>query len=269
MMTKFANEGEKFIKDVIKGTVMEVGAIAVFSLDAIRWIFRRPFRFGEILKQIEFVGNQSILIICLTGVFTGMVFAFQAWVGFSMVNAENLIGATTALAITRELGPVMTGMIISARAGGAMAARLGTMRVTEQIDALEVMGVHPIQYLVTPRIIAATLATPLLVAVFDFVAMIGAHFFSVKILELDEAIFWDKINFWINPRDINEGLLKGAVFGFLFSIICCYRGFNTEGGAKGVGDATNKGVVSSMVSIIVVDFFITKIVRVFIKVVLP
>lgn len=268
-MTRLASEGGKFFKEIIQGTVVEVGAIAVFVIDAIRWIFRPPFRLGEILKQIEFVGNQSIIIICLTGVFTGMVFAFQAWVGFSMVNAENLIGATTALAITRELGPVMTGMIISARAGGAMAARLGTMRVTEQIDALEVMGVHPIQYLVTPRLIAATFATPLLVAIFDFVAMIGAWFFSVKMLELDEAIFWDKINFWINPRDIAEGLVKGAVFGFLFAVLCCYRGFNTEGGAKGVGDATNRGVVASMVSIIVVDFFLTKVVRVFIKVIMP
>lgn len=268
-MTKIAKEGEKIFKELLRGTILEVGALVVFAADAVRWIFRPPLRIVEILKQIEFVGNQSILIICLTGVFTGMVFAFQAWVGFSMVNAQNLIGATTALAITRELGPVMTGMIISARAGGAMAARLGTMRVTEQIDALEVMGVHPIQYLVTPRIIAATIATPLLVAIFDFVAMIGAWFFSVKLLELDEAVFWDKINFWINPRDINEGLLKGAVFGFIFAVLCCYRGFNTEGGAKGVGDATNKGVVSSMVAIIVVDFFLTKIVRVFIKVVIP
>lgn len=130
------------------------------------------------------------------------------------------------------------------------------------------MGVQPIHYLVSPRVLAATIATPLLVAVFDFVAMIGAHFFSIKVLELDEAIFWDKVSLWINPRDINEGLLKGAIFGFIFGVICCYRGFNTEGGAKGVGDATNKGVVYSMVSIIVVDFFITKLVRVFIKVVM-
>src|SRR5690606_22937077 len=111
----------------------------------------------------------------------------------------------TGLAVTRELGPVLTGMIISARAGGAMAARLGTMRVTEQIDALEVMGVHPLQYLVSPRIVAATIATPLLVAIFDFVAMIGAHLFSVEVLGIDEAVFWDKINIWINPRDISEG----------------------------------------------------------------
>lgn len=267
-MEKFKTDGEKIFKELIKNTFYEFGSIIFFFTESIRWFFRKPLRLGEVFRQLEFVGNQSISIICLTGLFTGMVFAFQAWVGFSLVNAENLIGATTALAISRELGPVLTGLIISARAGGAMAARLGTMRVTEQIDALEVMGIHPLQYLASPRIIAAAIATPLLVGVFDFVAMIGAHFFSVKVLELDEAIFWDKINMWINPRDINEGLFKGMLFGIIFSVICCYRGYNTEGGAKGVGDATNRGVVASMVSIIVIDFFITKLVRIFVQVAL-
>ena len=149
-----------------------------------------------------------------------------------------------------------------------MAARLGTMRVTEQIDALEVMGIHPLQYLVAPRVFASVVATPLLVAIFDFVSMIGAHFFAVHVLDIDSAIFWDKVNFWINPRDIYEGLIKAAVFGLIFAATCCYRGYHTEGGAKGVGDATNRGVVTSMVSIIVVDFFITKIIRFFVKVVL-
>lgn len=265
-MTRIANEGEKIFREVIQSTIIELGRMVIFLWRSIKRAVKPPYRKAEILRQMEFVGNQSLFIICITGLFTGMVFAFQAWVGFSLVNAENLVGATTALAISRELGPVMTGLIISARAGGAMAARLGTMRVTEQIDALEVMGVEPLEYLVVPRLIAAFIATPLLVAIFDFVAMIGAHFFSVKVLELDEAIFWDKVNFWVNARDINEGLLKGAIFGVVFAAICCYSGFNTEGGAKGVGDATNKGVVVSMVTIIIVDFFITKFVRIFINV---
>lgn len=265
MTTKIAEEGEKVLREIVKSTIFEFGLLLSFTWQALKWIWRPPFRAVEFLRQIEFVGNQSVMIICLTGVFTGMVFAFQAWVGFSMVNAENLVGATTALAITRELGPVLTGLIISARAGGAMAARLGTMRVTEQIDALEVMGIHPHQYLVSPRIVGAVIATPLLVAVFDFVAIMGAHFFAVRVLELDEAVFWDKIAFWVNPKDIVEGLLKGAAFGFVFSSICCFRGYTAEGGAKGVGDATNRGVVTSMVTIIVLDFFITKLYRIFVK----
>lgn len=264
MTDKIAEEGTRLIRDIVKSTVYDFGLFLRFIGSSLRWLFRPPFRWGEFLKQIEFVGNQSVIIVCLTGVFTGMVFAFQAWIGFSMVNAENLIGATTALAITRELGPVLTGLIISARAGGAMAARLGTMRVTEQIDALEVMGIHPQQFLVSPRILGAVIATPLLVGIFDFVAIMGAHFFGINVLQLDEAVFWDKIAFWVNPKDIVEGLLKGAIFGFIFATLCCYRGFAAEGGAKGVGDATNKGVVASMVTIIVSDFFITKLCRIYV-----
>lgn len=166
-----------------------------------------------------------------------------------------------ALGISRELGPVLTGLIVAARAGGAMAARLGTMRVSEQIDAMEVMGIDPRQYLVGPRLAAALLTMPLLCAVFDFVAMLGAHFICISLLELDSAIFWDKIQQWISPSDINQGLLKAAVFGLTFSAICTNRGFHTSGGAKGVGEATNQGVVNSMVMIIVLNFFITNLIR--------
>jgi phospholipid/cholesterol/gamma-HCH transport system permease protein len=264
MTDRIIDGGGRVFKDLLKGTFFELGSLLTFGFESMRWLLKRPFRFGEIIRQIEFVGNQSIFIIFLTGLFTGMVFAFQAWTGFKIVNAENLVGATTALAIVRELGPVLCGLIISARAGGAMAARLGTMRVTEQIDALEVMGIEPRNYLVAPRIVAATIGMPLLVAVFDFVSMIGAWLFSVKFLELDEGVFWDKISQWTDPKDLIEGMLKGAIFGFMFAIICTYTGFNTEGGAKGVGDATNKGVVTSMVAIIVADFFITKVYRIFI-----
>ena len=186
--------------------------------------------------------------------------AFQAWSGLSIVNAENLVGPSVALGITRELGPVLTGLILAARAGGAMAARIGTMRVTEQIDALEVMGVNPKQYLVSPRIVASIISTPLMVALFDFVAMLGAYILCIKVLSLDEAVFWQKTQFWLNPRHINEGLFKGAVFGWIFATVCTYKGFFAKGGAKGVGDATNEGVVISMVSIIVIDYFATKFV---------
>jgi phospholipid/cholesterol/gamma-HCH transport system permease protein len=192
--------------------------------------------------------------------------SYQIYLGFNMVNATNLVGPTVALGITRELGPVLTGLIVAARAGGAMAARLGTMRVSEQIDALEVMGIDARQYLVAPRLIAAVISMPLLCGVFDFIAMTGAYFLCVRLLGLDEAIFWDKIQLWLNPRDINEGLLKAGAFGFVFAAICTYRGFYTKGGAKGVGEATNSGVVNSMVLIIVINFFMTNIIRFYYKV---
>lgn len=242
------------------------GSVAIFFYESCRLIFTPPYRFGEIIKHIEFIGNKSIMIIVLTGAFTGMALSYQIYLGFNLVNATNLVGPTVALGITRELGPVLTGLIVAARAGGAMAARIGTMRVSEQIDALEVMGVDSKQYLVAPRILAAFVSMPLLCGVFDFVAMSGAYLLCVKVLNLDEAIFWDKIQLWLNPRDINEGLIKAALFGIIFAAVCTHRGFTAHGGAKGVGEATNTGVVYSMVMIIVSNFFMTNLIRFYYKV---
>ncbi len=246
---------------ILLGVVLEIGKISAFFSSSLAWWFRRPYRYGEMIRQMEFIGNQSVFIIGLTGTFTGMALSYQVYLGFKIVNATNLVGPTVALGITRELGPVLTGLIIAARAGGAMAARIGTMRVYEQIDALEVMGVNPKQFLVSPRIIAAILATPLLCAIFDFVAMLGSYIVCVRMLNLDEAIFLDKIGQWLEPRHINEGLIKSAVFGLIFSVVCTYKGFFTEGGAKGVGEATNRGVVLSMVTIIILDYYVTSLIR--------
>jgi phospholipid/cholesterol/gamma-HCH transport system permease protein len=250
------------IGDHLSEFVKQSGSIVIFMWNAVRMLFRKPSRYLELIRHMEFVGNQSILIIMLTGGFTGLALAYQIYLGFKMVNATNLVGPIVGLGIARELGPVLTGLIVSARAGGAMAARLGTMRVNEQIDALDVMGVNTMQYLIAPRVLASIICMPLLCAVFDFVAMAGAWFLSVKIVDLDEAIFWDKVKSTIEIRHINEGLFKAAIFGLVFATICCYRGFHTSGGAKGVGEATNKGVVQSMVMIIVLDYFLTSFLRV-------
>lgn len=237
------------------------GQVTLFFLDSLKLLFMKPYRFEEIVKHMEFIGNKSVLIISLTGAFTGMALSFQIYLGFLKVGATNLVGPTVALGIVRELGPVLTGLIVAARAGGAMAARLGTMRVSEQIDALEVMGIEPRQYLVSPRVIAALISMPLLCGVFDFVAIFGSYFLSIYVLGLDPAVFWDKIQLWLNPVDINEGLIKAAAFGVVFSSICTYKGFYCKGGAKGVGEATNGGVVASMVLVIVVNFFMTYFIR--------
>lgn len=247
----------------VVGFFHNTGKAFIFFFESFPLAFKRPYRIDEFIRHMEFIGNKSILIILLTGSFTGMAMSFQIYLGFQLVNATNLVGPTVALGITRELGPVLTGLIVAARAGGAMAARLGTMRVSEQIDALEVMGVDPKQYLVAPRILAAFVTMPLLCGVFDFIAMVGAHVLCINVLGLDEAIFWDKIQLWIDPGDINEGLLKAAVFGLTFAAICTNRGFNTTGGAKGVGEATNQGVVNSMVMIIVINYFMTNLIRFF------
>lgn len=242
---------------------MEAGRVILFATSSIRLSFTKPYRYIEVVRHMEFIGNQSVGIITLTGLFTGLALSFQIYLGFKLFNAVNLVGPTVALGITRELGPVLTGLIVAARAGGAMAARLGTMRVNEQIDALDVMGVNTRQYLIAPRIYAAVICMPLLCAIFDFVAMLGTWFLCVRLVELDEAIFWDKIRSIIEVRHINEGLFKAAVFGMIFSVICTYRGFYCSGGAKGVGEATNRGVVVSMVLIIISDYFVTNLIRVY------
>lgn len=243
--------------------VAEIGRIVNFAVASIVSSFQKPSRYLEVVRHMEFIGNKSVFIISLTGLFTGLALSFQVYLGFKIVNATNLVGPVVALGITRELGPVLTGLIVAARAGGAMAARLGTMRVNEQIDALEVMGVNTRQYLIAPRIFAALLCMPLLTAIFDFTAMTGSWLLVVKLVDLDEAIFFDKIRTVLEIRHINEGLIKSMVFGVVFAVICSYRGFYTSGGAKGVGEATNRGVVTSMVMIIVLDYFLMNLIRFF------
>ena len=252
-----------FLTGKVRDAISEVGRIVLFANESARLIFVGPSRFNEIIKHMEFIGNQSVLIICLTAFFTGLALSFQIYLGFKMFNAVNMVGPVVALGISRELGPVLTGLIVAARAGGAMAARLGTMRVNEQIDALDVMGVNTKQYLIAPRMVAAVICMPLLVAVFDFVAMMGSYILCVKMVSMDEAVFWQKIADLLEVKHINEGLFKGMIFGLFFAVICTYRGFNTTGGAKGVGEATNQGVVQSMVFIIIMDYFATIFIRVF------
>ncbi|MCB9025091.1 MAG: ABC transporter permease [Bdellovibrionaceae bacterium] len=271
MLNSFLEKREKFnqfldsvaldLWNTVYNFFISTGSIAIFMYESLKLFGSKPKRTDEIIRHMEFIGNKSVLIILLTGSFTGMALSYQIYLGFQLVNATNLVGPTVALGITRELGPVLTGLIVSARAGGAMAARLGTMRVSEQIDALEVMGVDPKQYLVMPRMVAALITMPLLCGIFDFIAMLGSHLLCINVLGLDEAIFWDKIQLWINPRDINEGLIKSAVFGLTFATICSNAGYFTKGGAKGVGEATNKGVVNSMVLIIILNFIMTNLIR--------
>jgi phospholipid/cholesterol/gamma-HCH transport system permease protein len=249
----------------IEQFIFEVGSMVRFGTQSLGSFFSPPYRFKEFMQQMEFIGNKSIFIVVLTGTFTGMALSFQVYLGFRMVNATSLTGPIVAMGITRELGPVLTGLIVAARAGGAMAANLGSMRVSEQIDALEVMGVNPQEYLVAPRLWASIISLPLLTGIFDFVAMVGSYFLCIRVLEMDEAIFWDKTALWLKPAHINEGLIKAAVFGLVFSLICTYRGFSTKGGARGVGDATNRGVVQSMVMIIILDFFLMNIIEIYYK----
>jgi phospholipid/cholesterol/gamma-HCH transport system permease protein len=206
---------------------------------------------------MEFIGVNSVFVIILTGAFTGMVLALQSYYGFRKFSSEGLVGATVALSMTRELGPVLTSLMVTGRAGAAMAAELGTMRVTEQIDALTVMALNPIKYLVTPRIIAAFLMLPLLTVIADFVGIIGGYLVGVKLLGINEGAYLEKMIKFVELNDIYNGLVKAAVFGIILSVVSCYKGFYTKGGAEGVGKSTTEAVVVSSVTILVTDYILT------------
>jgi phospholipid/cholesterol/gamma-HCH transport system permease protein len=244
---------------IILHGVEETGSIILMFISVVSWAVRRPMKIGNIVKQMEFVGVRSIFVVLLVGLFTGMVMALQGYHGFRMFGAESMVGATVALGMTRELGPVLTSLMVTARAGSAMAAEIGTMKVTEQVDALYVMAVNPIKYLIVPRVIASILMVPLLSVISDFVGILGGYFVGVHILHINEGTFVKNITRLVDLNDIYNGLIKAACFGLILSLIGCYKGFNTRGGAEGVGKATTEAVVLSSVTILVSDYFLTAI----------
>lgn len=239
--------------DIVEG----LGAWCRFAFATFQWSFRPPFRLHHCFKQMEFIGVQSLPIILLTGLFTGMVFALQTGKSFAIFKMQNLVGSTVGLALSREIGPVFTALMVTARACSAMAAEIGTMRVTEQIDALQTMSVDPIQYLVMPRALAAMLMVPLLTMVFNVIGIIGAYGVGVGLLDIPSGPFFHHLHWYVDPSDILGGLVKGAFFGYFIAMISCYKGFTTKGGAEGVGNATTSAVVVSSVTVLIVDYFLT------------
>ena len=237
--------------------LVEIGHFFVYVGDVLKQTVRKPMRTSLVFQQLEFIGNQSLNIILLTGFFTGAVFGLQIGGIFQIFKAEGLMGAATAKALTRELAPLMTGFLISGRVGSAMTAELATMRVNEQIDAMEAMGVDPINYLVVPRFIASLAIIPLLCVVFIFIGVIGAYATGVWIFRVDVGIFIEKMTQIVNMTDIWNGLEKSAVFAVLMSLIACRYGLRASGGAKGVGIATTNSVVVSLLAILCFDVFLT------------
>jgi phospholipid/cholesterol/gamma-HCH transport system permease protein len=237
--------------------VEEFGLVMFLLLAALVWMLRPPIRLRAVFKQMEFVGVNSLLVVILTGTFTGAVLALQAYHGFRLFSAESLVGSTVALAMTRELGPVLTSLMVTGRAGSAMAAELGTMRVTEQIDALYTMATNPIKYLVVPRIVAGVLMLPILTIVADFVGIIGGYVVGVGLLNINSGIYMAKMIEIVELDDIFNGLVKSACFGLILSLVGCYKGFYTSGGAQGVGKATTQAVVVASVAILISDYFLT------------
>ncbi len=236
-----------------------LGTMTVFVVKTMYWSVRRPVFIKETVKQMDIIGVKSSLVIVLTGMFTGMVTALQADYGFRMFSAESMVGSVTALGLLRELGPVLASLMVTARAGSAMTAELGTMRVTEQIDALTVMGVNPYQYLILPRIVGTTIMMPLLTLVFCGLGMLGSYIVGVDLLGIDKGLFMSRIAQYVDYSDLNSGLIKAVCFGIILSFVGCFKGFTTTGGAEGVGKATTYSVVISSVSILVADYVLTAI----------
>ena len=224
------------------------------------WTVRPPYDIAELFRQMVRVGYDSIPVVLVTTLFTGMVLALQTFNGFARFHAENLVGSVVALSLTRELSPVLTALMVTGRVGSAMAAELGTMRVTEQIDALTALGTEPVQYLMVPRVSASILMMPLLVVLGDAVGIYGGYFVAVQLLGANPVAYLDNSFQYLHVKDdIVSGIIKAAVFGLIFSLIACVRGYYTAGGAEGVGRSTTRAVVSGSLSVLVVDFFLTKL----------
>nr|WP_309474798.1 ABC transporter permease [Dissulfurirhabdus thermomarina] len=243
----------------VLGALGEMGGIALFFARSVTALFRPPYRWRNFLRQMEFIGARSTTVVLLTGLFTGMVLALQGYYGFRKFGGESLLGATVALSMTRELGPVLTALMVTARAGSAMAAEIGTMRVTEQIDALAAMAVDPFHYLVVPRVWAAFLMLPLLTGISNAIGIVGGHLVGVELLGIDPGIYVKRMEETVVLGDITNGLYKSAVFGILLALIGCYKGYHAEKGARGVGRATTGAVVLSSISILVGDYILTSL----------
>lgn len=238
----------------------EIGIMANLIYATVRWGIRPPFRFRLLIDALEFIGVQSVFIVGLTGTFVGAVFGLQLVDGFRQFGAESQVGAVVGIALARELAPVFSALMITSRAGSAMATEIASMRVTNQIDALTTMSVNPIQYLVVPRVIAGILAAPVMALLFNLVGITGAYLVGVYLLGIDGGIFIEKVKWFVDGKDVAQGLVKAAFFGGTLTLIACRQGFYATGGAVGVGRATNKAVVQSAVAILILDYILTGII---------
>jgi phospholipid/cholesterol/gamma-HCH transport system permease protein len=239
-------------------SVYHLGRYSLLTLRALILAVVPPWRLRTIFRQMELVGVNSLFVVILTGLFTGAVFTLQVIYGFRRFSAESMVGPTVATAMTRELGPVLTSLMVTGRVGSAMAAELSSMKVSEQIDALTVMGADPVKYLISPRILAGMIMLPLLTAVADAVGVIGGYLVAIG-KGLDPGQFASRIEDIVVIGDVYNGLIKSAVFGLILASVGCYMGFYTKGGAEGVGRSTTHAVVCAYVAILVGDFVMTAV----------
>ena len=236
-----------------------VGRIASFIGRGVYHCFTPPFFPSQLWRQILDIGYYSLPVVGMTALFTGMVLALQSYTGFTRFNAEGAIAGVVALSVTRELAPVLAGLMVAGRVGASIAAEIGTMRVTEQIDALTTLSVNPFKYLVAPRILAGTLMLPLLVLIGDMIGIYGGYVVAIYSLDFSVGSYISQTWDIIEPMDVISGLVKAGVFGFLVAIMGCYYGYNSARGAQGVGAATTNAVVSSSILILIFNYILTQV----------
>ncbi len=228
-------------------------------VDALRAMPRKPYRLKLVVEHMEFFGNKSIMIILLISFFTGMVFGLQCYIGFNTFGADFMAGSIVAMAMVRELGPMLTAIMLAARVGSAITAEIGTMRITEQIDALESMAIDPVHYLVVPRIIAGAIVAPLLNGIFIFCGLFGGYVINVLIMGVNETLYYNSSIEFTTAMDIFHSSIKAFIFGIVVMVISCYYGLTTKHGATGVAKATTQSVVESAVIVLMFDYIITTI----------
>jgi phospholipid/cholesterol/gamma-HCH transport system permease protein len=234
------------------------GRLAIFAGVSVSHIVRPPFYPRLLLRQIIEIGYYSLPVIGLTAVFTGMVLALQSYTGFARFNAEGAVATVVVLSITRELAPVLTGLMVAGRIGAAMAAEIGTMRVTEQIDALSTLATNPYKYLIAPRLLAGLIMLPCCVLVADIIGVFGGYLVAVHKLDFNPAVYLKNSWQFLELVDVVSGLVKAGVFGFLIALMGCYHGYHSKGGAQGVGSATTNAVVSASILILASNYLITE-----------
>jgi len=234
-----------------------VGRLALFAGVTLGHMARPPFYGKSLLRQMVGIGYNSLPVVGLTAIFTGMVLALQAYTGFSQFGAKTAVARLVALSVTRELGPVIAGLMVAGRVGAAIAAEIGTMRVTDQIDALSTLSTNPHKYLVVPRVVAGLLTMPLLVLVADSIGVFGGYLIATYKFGFDAQDYLHQTVDIITTDDVVSGLIKAAVFGFLVTLMGCYHGYHSRGGAQGVGTATTQAVVSGSILILVFDYLLT------------
>jgi phospholipid/cholesterol/gamma-HCH transport system permease protein len=237
--------------------VQEAGGMLIFLLEGLALTFVPPFRFRRLLQEMYNIGVRSIPIVILTSAFTGMVTALQGYYTLRQYGSEGALGSVVALSLIREMGPVLTAIMVSARAGSAVTAEIGIMRITEQLDALDTMAVNPLQYVATPKLLTGIIAVPLLTAIFDVVGILGGYLIGVVLLGVSSGAYFSGMKQSVVAMDVNGGIVKSLVFGLTIILVACYKGYYTEHGAEGVSRATNQTVVLSAVLVLALDYVLT------------